>query len=133
MISGLTLSLCRLGLSHGSLFLDLPRRWSNRSRFCTKAKKAAEEETPAEPVEGVAQGDDQSEAPRSPRRKRKPLRHRINSPRRPIRANWTIRGTTLNDDASRAGRGGYARLARRAVPNQRQRTLFCGSGYFLNG
>ncbi len=52
-----------LALSHGSLFLDLPRRWSNRSRFCTKAKKAAEAEAPAEPVEGVTEGDEQSEAP----------------------------------------------------------------------
>ncbi len=83
-VSGLSLYLGRLERAFGGLFVDLLKRWSNPSRFCTKPKKAArplaEEETPAEPVEGVAQGDEQSEAPWDPRRKRKPLRPPKNSP-----------------------------------------------------
>ncbi len=134
-VSSLSLYLSRLERGFGGLFVDLLRRWCNRSRFCTKAKAApppAEEEAPAKPVEGVAQGDEQTEAPEPPGIRGNPGSppSRLEGPGRP---NWTIRGMSLNDDASRAGGGGYARLARRAVPNQRQRTLFCGSGYFLNG
>ncbi len=57
----------RLERGFGGLFLDLLRRWSNRSRFCTKAKKAArplaEEEMCSEPANERVEGDEQSEAP----------------------------------------------------------------------
>ncbi len=59
------------GHGFGGRCIDLLRRWHNRSRFCTKPKKAApppaEEETPAEPVKGAGESDEQSEAPEPPK------------------------------------------------------------------
>ncbi len=59
--------LGRLDRAFGGPFLDPLRRWSNRSPFCTKAKKAArplaEEEMCSEPANERVEGDEQSEAP----------------------------------------------------------------------
>ncbi len=66
-IACLALRFGWFGLGIGGPFLDPLRRWSNRSRFCTKQKKAApppaEAETSAEPVTEAPKGDEQSEAP----------------------------------------------------------------------
>ncbi len=69
-VSSLSLYLSRLERSFGGLFLDLLQRWSNRSRFCGKQKKAApppaEEEMCSEPANERVEGDEQSEAPEPP-------------------------------------------------------------------
>ncbi len=61
----------RLERGFGGLFLDLLRRWSNRSRFCGKQEKAAppptEEEMCSEPANERVEGDEQSEAPEPPK------------------------------------------------------------------
>ncbi len=65
-VSGLSLYLGRLEHGFGGLFVDLLRRWSNRSRFCGKQEKAApppaEEEMCSEPANERVEGDEQSEA-----------------------------------------------------------------------
>ncbi len=70
-VSGLSLYLGRLERSFGGLFLELLRRWSNRSRFRGKQEKAtpppAEEEMCSEPANERVEGDEQSEAPEPPK------------------------------------------------------------------
>ncbi len=70
LASGLSLYLGWFGHGFGALFLELLRRWSNRSRVCTKAKAApppAEEEMCSEPANERVEGDEQSEAPKPPK------------------------------------------------------------------
>ncbi len=65
-VSSLSSYLSRLERGFGGLFLDLLRRWSNRSRFRGKQEKAApppaEEEMCSEPANERVEGDEQSEA-----------------------------------------------------------------------
>ncbi len=69
-VSSLSLYLSRLERGFGGLFLELLRRWSNRSRFCTKPKKAAEAkakeeaEADTEAAEGGAESEELSEGDR---------------------------------------------------------------------
>ncbi len=78
---------------------EKPKRGRGRPKGSTKKKAAEEDKTPAEAPDSPREGEEQSEA-LSSRRKRKPLRRSLVGPSKPRGICRTIRGMILNDDAS---------------------------------